>query len=176
YPGESTTSSIVSVSRRAGPPHFGQVVLTNAACSASGDPVVLKFRSAGSSTGSCSSGTGAMPHCGQWMNGIGVPQARWRETPQSRILKLLLASPKPCFTAYAVLASIASGLFIRLNGPELINSPVSSFAVNGASTGASSGSVEPTNLITRGIGSPYFFENSKSRSSCAGTTPIAPVP
>src|SRR5262249_57444827 len=168
--------AIVAVSRRAAPPHFGQVVLTNSGASASGDPVVLKFRSVGRTTGSCSSGTGTMPSFGQWMNGIGVPQARWRETPQSRILKLVFASPKPCFTAYAVIASIASGTFIPLNGPELINSPVSSFAVNGTSTGASSGSVEPINLMPRGIGSAYFFENSKSRSSCAGTTPTTPVP
>ena len=37
YQDESTNVSIVSVSRRAAPPHFGQVVLTHSVAAASGD-------------------------------------------------------------------------------------------------------------------------------------------
>ena len=58
--------SIVSVSRRAGPPHFGQVVLTNSSLAASGElalgRVVVDVRQ---QTGSWSSGTGTMPHSSQ---------------------------------------------------------------------------------------------------------------
>src|SRR5437762_13245028 len=75
---------MVSVSRRAGPPHFGQAVFTNSGVAASGDspmPVSLGF--GGSSTGKSMSGTGTMPSFEQWMTGIGVPQYRCREMPQS---------------------------------------------------------------------------------------------
>ncbi len=34
----------------------------------------------------------------------------------------------------------------------------------------------PFGAITSRIGSPYFFAKAKSRSSCAGTAMIAPVP
>ena len=57
---------MVSVSRRAGPPQRGQVVLRNASCVTSGDwPVGVNAASSGSSTGSWSSGTGTMPQSSQ---------------------------------------------------------------------------------------------------------------
>ena len=80
--------SIVSVSRLAAPPHFGQATLTQSAAAASGETPrgarSAPRRSSGSRTGSWSSGTGTSPHDGQWMIGIGVPQKRCREISQSR--------------------------------------------------------------------------------------------
>ena len=85
YQDESTKVSIVSVSRRAGPPHFGHVVFTQSSTAARG---LLPFGAyssvSGSSTGSWSSGTATMPHEPQWTTGIGQPQYRWRESSQSR--------------------------------------------------------------------------------------------
>ena len=58
--------SIVSVSRRALPPHFGHVVLTNEATSASGEPPLPEsWTSCGSTTGRFSSFSGTMPSLGQ---------------------------------------------------------------------------------------------------------------
>ena len=69
--------SIVSESRRAGPPHDGQSTSTQSVAAASGE-TPLGFRSAprssGSSTGSWSSGTATSPHFSQWTIGIGTPQ------------------------------------------------------------------------------------------------------
>ena len=66
---------MVSVSRRASRPHWGQTVRTNDSWRASGDsPVGLNSASSGSSTGRSLSGTGAMPHSAQCTMGIGVPQ------------------------------------------------------------------------------------------------------
>ena len=64
YHEEHMKVSMVSVSRRAAAPHCGQVVRQNASERASGEsPVGRNSTSYGSSTGSCSSGTGTMP---QW--------------------------------------------------------------------------------------------------------------
>ncbi len=66
YHEEHMKVSIVSVSRRAGPSHSGQVVCTNSSESSSGDwPVGRNSTSYGSSTGSWSSGTGTVPHWSQ---------------------------------------------------------------------------------------------------------------
>src|ERR1035438_7628248 len=84
YQEESTNVSMVSVSRSAAVPHFGHVTFRNAALLRNGDsPVPVILTSSGSTTGNCASGTGTMPHEGQWIIGIGVPQYRWRDTPQS---------------------------------------------------------------------------------------------
>ena len=57
---------MVSVSRSAGPPHRGQVVVFQVGWSLSGlSPVGRHSTSSGSSTGSSSSGTGRAPHSGQ---------------------------------------------------------------------------------------------------------------
>src|SRR5215472_11551422 len=87
YHDESTNVSIVSVSRVAGPPHFGHSVLTQSAAAASGEtPLGARSwpRRSGSRTGSWSSGTGTSPHAEQYTIGIGVPQNRCLETSQSR--------------------------------------------------------------------------------------------
>ena len=69
--------SIVSVSRRAGSPHLGHVVVTQSVAPPSGDvPFGLRSRpsAGGRVTGSWSSGTGTSPHDGQCTIGMGVPQ------------------------------------------------------------------------------------------------------
>ncbi len=66
YQDESTNVSMVSVSRTAGPPQVGQVVLRKPSCRRSGDsPVGRNSTSSGASTGSWSSGTGTMPSVAQ---------------------------------------------------------------------------------------------------------------
>ncbi len=66
YHDESTNVSIVSVSRRAGPPHFGHVTLTNSATCARGEsPRPVNWATFGNSTGSCSSGTATTPSFSQ---------------------------------------------------------------------------------------------------------------
>ena len=62
YHDESTNVSMVSVSRRAGPPQIGQVVWRKPSCKASGDcPVGRNSTSSGATIGSWSSGTGTTP-------------------------------------------------------------------------------------------------------------------
>ena len=79
YHDEQTEPAMVSVSRCAGPPHCGQVVLTNSGILASGLRPSPRGSNApvgsgGRRTGSCSSGTGTIPHTGQCTIGIGAPQ------------------------------------------------------------------------------------------------------
>ena len=75
YQDESMNVSIVSVSRSASPPHCGQRVRRNLSCSFSGDsPVGRNSASSGRRTGRSDSGTGTVPHRGQKMMGMGVPQ------------------------------------------------------------------------------------------------------
>src|SRR3972149_4342019 len=66
YHEESMSVSIVSVSRFALPLQDGQVVLTKSSLDASGLPWPLKMTCSGRTTGSWSSGTGIMPHLGQY--------------------------------------------------------------------------------------------------------------
>ena len=66
---------MVSVSRRASPPHEGHAVRVKPWWRASGDsPEGLNSASSGSSTGRSSSGTGTVPQASQWTIGMGVPQ------------------------------------------------------------------------------------------------------
>jgi hypothetical protein len=77
YQEESTNVSMVSVSRLAGSPQDGQATFTQFSAAASGDtPLGTRSwpRRSGSTTGSCSSGTGTSPQVPQWMIGIGQPQ------------------------------------------------------------------------------------------------------
>ena len=66
--------SIVSVSRRAGPPQRGQVHFRKGSYLFSGLPLPSGIRPSGSTTGRSFSGTGTGPQDSQWMIGIGVPQ------------------------------------------------------------------------------------------------------
>ena len=74
YQDESTKVSMVSVSRRAGAPHFGQATCFQVGCRSSGLPGRLKSTSSGSFTGRSASGTGTTPQVSQWITGIGQPQ------------------------------------------------------------------------------------------------------
>ncbi len=108
YHDESTNVSIVSVSRFAGPPQRGQVVSTKSARFASGLPPPSVTQSSGSTTGKSVSGTGTSPHAAQWTIGIGVPQYRCREMPQSRSRNVTVFSPSPFAARSAAIASTAS--------------------------------------------------------------------
>src|SRR5262249_60207774 len=84
YQEESTNVSIVSVSRRAGPPQTGHFTLTHSGTCASGEsPRPVNVVTVGSFTGKSAYGTPTAPSFGQCTIGIGVPQYRWREMPQS---------------------------------------------------------------------------------------------
>src|SRR5215510_13070331 len=74
YQDESTNVSIVSVSRRAGPEHFGHLTFFQVGWRSSGFPGLSKLTSSGSVTGKSFSGTGTAPQRSQWMIGMGQPQ------------------------------------------------------------------------------------------------------
>src|SRR5713226_2857 len=134
---------MVSVSRRAGPPHFGQVVFTNSGVAASGDPPSpVSFTSLGRITGSSLSGTATIPSFAQYTTGIGVPQYRCREIPQSFSRKIVSPQPNPFCSANAVIFATASSEDKPLNGPELKLRPYSvnaSLSVSSVSGGPSCG-------------------------------------
>ena len=69
--------------------------------------------------------------------------------------------------------SYASAAGVPVSGPELIIVPGSP---RGASRTPASSPVDPSGWITGRISRPYCRANAKSRSSCAGTAMIAPVP
>src|SRR5262249_26822562 len=122
YQEESTKVSMVSVSRRAAPPHLGHSVLTQSSAAASGEtPLGARScpRRSGSTTGSCSSGTGTSPQPSQYTIGIGAPQNRCLETSQSRSRYPTVARPVPFCSRIAVIAAMASTLFRPSSGPEL---------------------------------------------------------
>src|SRR4029078_4641559 len=74
YQDESTNVSMVSVSRRAGPAHFGHFTFFQVGWRSSGVPGLSKVTSCGNVTGRSLSGTWTTPHFSQWMMGIGQPQ------------------------------------------------------------------------------------------------------
>src|SRR5450432_3825296 len=99
---------MVSVSRRAGPPHFGQVVFTNSGVDASGDsPSPVNFGLGGSTTGKSPSGTATIPSFAQYTTGIGVPQYLWREIPQSFNRNVVFRAPNPFSCANSAILMIA---------------------------------------------------------------------
>src|SRR5262249_17750971 len=100
--------SIVSVSRSALPPQVGQATCFQVGCRASGLPGSEKSALSGNRTGRSFSGTGTTPHLAQRITGIGQPQERWRDTPQSRRRYCVVASPAPRFTSSLIAAAIAS--------------------------------------------------------------------
>src|SRR5579871_2895770 len=118
-------------------------------------------------TGRSFSGTGTGPHLGQWIMGIGAPQYRCLETHQSCSLKLILNAPFRVSASQLVTALIPSGrFFFPENSAESTMTPSSSYA---ASIFAGSSDDPDSGPMTTLIGSLYFFANSKSRWSCAGT-------
>ena len=74
YHDESTKVSMVSVSRRASPPHCGHLTCFHVGWWSSALPGLSNETSSGSATGRSWSGTGTTPQAGQWIIGIGQPQ------------------------------------------------------------------------------------------------------
>src|SRR6266568_5652074 len=133
YQDESTNVSMVSVSRFAGPPHLGQVVFTNDATFANGDPPrPVNWTSRGSTTGSWSSGTGTTPSVSQYTTGIGVPQYRWREISQSRKRYVTLGLPMPVFFASEAIVLLPTSLSVPLYGPLRTIEPGPVYAASSA--------------------------------------------
>src|SRR6266567_3407999 len=115
---------MVSVSRRAGPPHLGQVALTNSGTRPSGDPPVSVMSTfSGKITGKSFSGTATIPSFSQYNIGIGVPQYRWREIPQSFSRYVTVALPNLFSSAYADIFRTASSQARLLYLPELTSIP-----------------------------------------------------
>src|SRR5882724_1261454 len=118
------------------------------------------------------------------MMGMGVPQYLWRETPQSLSRKMVSFFPNCLDAANAAIFSFATSVRRPLNSPEFMLIPL---PVNG-SAGACTDIEDPLSKPDGGaafassaattvrIGRLYFLQNSKSRSSCAGTAITAPVP
>ncbi len=65
YQDESTKVSMVSVSRRAGPEHFGHLTCFQVGWWSSGLPGLSNVTSSGSVTGRSAAGTGTTPHFSQ---------------------------------------------------------------------------------------------------------------
>src|SRR5437879_3480928 len=163
YQDESTNVSIVSVSRRAGPPHFGQIVFTNSGVDASSEPPSpVNFTSWGRITGRSLSGTATIPSLAQYTTGIGVPQYRCREMPQSFSRKIVSPRPNTFCSANAVIFAIASSGESPLYGPEFTSLPCmcssNAVVIFSASNGSPSGGCTTTRTAK-----PYFLQNSRSR-------------
>ena len=168
---------MVSVSRRAGPPHLGQVVLTNSGTRPSGEPpgwVISTF--SGSSTGQLISGTGTRPHCFAVDHGDRrAPVALAADAP------ILQAVGDRCLAEAVLPRRYFGHLLLRLfagsgrrTAPELISTPSS--ATKGRLLASCSAALPRGANDDARSGRPYFLANSKSRSSCAGTLMMAPVP
>ncbi len=108
YQDKSTKVSIVSVSRSAAPPQLGQVQSRQVGCQPSGLPGLSKLTSSGRRTGRFSFFSGTTPQASQWITGIGAPQKRWRDSPQSRRRNLVTPWPTPFSSQKVTAASIAS--------------------------------------------------------------------
>src|SRR5260364_444384 len=172
YHDESTNVSIVSVSRRARAPHCGHTQSIKAADFASGLPEPSGTRSSGRRTAISERGTGTTPHASQGVSGIGVPQYRCLEMPQSRSRQRVHGSPKPRAFKSAPTALIASAEDRPSYFPLWIQRPDSAYP----SFQRAAEYAWPLTSITGLIGKPYFCANAKSRASCAGTPITAPSP
>ena len=93
--------------------------------------------------------------------------------PQSFRRYWTVPSPMPRALAAAIIRCCASSVRSPLYSPESMLIPYSDIG-----SGGSGGSPVPpgSDATTRRIGRPYLVANSKSRSSCAGTAMMAPVP
>ncbi len=107
------------------------------------------------------------------MIGIGGPQYRWREMHQSYSRKRTVPLPCPSRSSQAVMSRSASLAGRPVHGPEC-TSAYPSVSVSASSIGASASC--PARASTRVTGRPNLRAKAKSRSSCAGTAMMAPVP
>ena len=109
------------------------------------------------------------------MIGIGVPQYRCREMPQSFSRYWTVRWPVPRRSAFSAMIRRASVDHKPVYSPESTTRPGSEYA-SVIVEASSEASPSPSGWITTRTGSPYFRANSKSRWSCAGTAITAPVP
>ena len=128
YQDDSKKVSKVSVSRVAGFAQIGQLTFFQLGWLTNGLPVSSNSISSGSVTGSCFSGTLTMPQASQLITGIGHPQYRCLDTPQSLNLKLVDLFPQLSSVAFFSIALKASSKDKPLNSPELIKISFSSKA------------------------------------------------
>jgi len=106
------------------------------------------------------------------MIGIGQPQYRCREMPQSRSRQTTCLRPRPFASRSRAIASTAASWSRPSKAPEFTQRPYSAY--QGCQASVEYG--RPSTSMTGTIGSPYFFANAKSRSSWPGTPITAPSP
>src|SRR5579864_5084561 len=100
------------------------------------------------------------------MIGIGVPQYRWREMPQSLRRYWMERWPIPRRSTSAVIRRRASSDERPDHSPDRTRRPSSEAASINASA---SRAAPPSGAMTTAMGRRYLRANSKSRWSCAGT-------
>ncbi len=85
---------------------------------------------------------------------------------------MIVGLPMPFASAQAAIFGIASSAGRPSNAPLFTTFPGPTYAV----ASVSPSSFSPSGWMTTRTGRSYLRANSKSRSSCAGTDMIAPVP
>ncbi len=130
YQDDSTNVSSVSVSRSAAAPQVGHETCFQRGWCSSGLPGFSKSMSSGSSIGKSLSGTGTVPHASQFITGIGQPQYRCREIPQSRKRKFTSRLPIPFTSKRSAIASLAAGTSKSLMKSELACTPSPVYAMS----------------------------------------------
>src|SRR5256885_12304897 len=156
--------SIVSVSRFASRPHRGQTVRYQEGCSLSG------LYSGGSSTGSCSAGTGTTPSTGQYTTGIGAPQYRCLEISQSRSRYFTARLPTPCASSQSQMRSTATDDSSPENSPLFTSAPGPRYGSRSTPPGPHEEAMTSRN------GRAYRRAEPKTPPACAGPALIAPAP
>lgn len=156
------------VSLFAGFQHFGHLQFTHSSIFASGDSQVQDgsyFSTFGKVKGKFSSFSGTNPQSSQWTTGIGSHQYLWREKTQSLNLKFVFFFQKLFSSANWDNLFLASFEVKSENSQEFIKiqSLVKAFFEISHQ--------EIYSIISKS----YFFANSKSLSSCAGTAITAQV-
>jgi len=166
----------VSVSRRAGPPHFGHVAFTNSGVAASGEPpspVSLAFLRK-------DDGKIRIRHRDDSIF-VAVDHGNGR-APVTLARDAPISEAKRGFTLAKTL-----GLRVRghrqngvVNGEPVVRARIHQPTVLmllewAVIVSATRGSL-PSGCTTTRTGRPYLRQNSKSRWSCAGTAMMAPVP
>ena len=118
---------MVSVSRTASEPHLWHLVFKKFSSCFKGDsPVPVKLAVSGSIIGSEVSSTGMVPHLGQYIIGMGVPQYLWREISQSLSLKFIFGLPIPLASSIFIISALPCSDVMPSNLPEFTIAPSSS--------------------------------------------------
>ena len=123
YQDESKNVSNVSVSLSASFMQFGHFVFFQLGWCSNGFPGLSKVTSSGSLTGRSSDFTGTGPHSLQCIIGIGHPQYRCLDIPQSLSLKLVSFSPLLFNVKRSEAFSLASSILKPFKNSELIIFP-----------------------------------------------------